>query len=230
MECSDTERGTVTRLWYKYRVAFVMVALIGLTLAAPLADNRRHVGGVLGFVALCILLAGISAIGSTRIIRWAVFPTAVVWALARALEALTGWQHEVELSHLAGLVLSCSITWAIFDHFSSARQLRNPIAEAFICYLVIATAFSQLYWILSQLLDRPFNQPMPHVQNSVFLYFSLVTISGVGYGGIIPINPYLRIVAGLETVTGIFFVAVVVARLVSSYRTAPTSDYPSGDG
>jgi len=230
MDSSDAETGAFSRLWSEYRVQLITWFLIGLTLAAPLADNRRHVGGALGFVALCILLAGISAIGNTRIIRWVVFPTAGVWVIARALEALTGWQHEVELSHLAGLVLSCSIIWAIFDHFSSAQQLRNPVAEAFICYLVIATAFSQLYWILSQLLDHPFNQPMPHVQNSVFLYFSLVTISGVGYGGIIPINPYLRIVAGLETITGVFFVAVVVARLVSSYRPAPRSDHPSGNG
>lgn len=224
MESSDTERKAASRLWHKYRVQLLMLALIGLTLAAPLADNRRHVGGVLGFVALCMLLAGIRAIGNTRIIRWVVFPTAAVWVIARALEALVGGQHDVQLSHLAGLALSCSIIWAIFDHFSSASELHSAIAEAFICYLVIATAFSQLYWILNQLLDRPFNQPMPHVQNSVFLYFSLVTISGVGYGGIVPINPYVRIVAALETVTGIFFVAVVVARLVSYYRPAPRSD------
>ena len=229
MECSETERGAVSRLCYKYRIQLITWALIGLTLAAPLADNHRHAGGVLALVALCLLLASISAIGNTRIIRRTVFPIAAVWAAARALEVFSKWQRDVQLSHLAGLALSCSIVWAIFDHFSSAQQLRNPIAEAFICYLVIATAFSQLYWILSQLLDHPFNQPMPHVQNSVFLYFSLVTISGVGYGGIIPINPYLRIVAGLETITGIFFVAVVVARLVSSYRPAGRSDYPPGN-
>jgi hypothetical protein len=229
MECADTERGAAGRLWYKYRIRMITWALIGLTLAAPVADNHRHAGGILGLVALCILLAGINAVGNRRIIRRAVFPIAAVWAVARALEVFGKWQHDVQLSHVAGLALSCSIVWAIFDHFRSAPQLRNPIAEAFICYLVIATAFSQLYWILGQLLDHPFNQPMPHVQNSVFLYFSLVTISGVGYGGIIPINPYLRIVAGLETITGIFFVAVVVARLVSSYRPTGRSD-PPGNG
>jgi len=37
-------------------------------------------------------------------------------------------------------------------------------------------------------------------------------------GGIAPLNPYVRIVAALESMSGILFVAVVVARLVSSYR------------
>ena len=36
----------------------------------------------------------------------------------------------------------------------------------------------------------------------------------------LPINPYVRIIASLETMTGIFFVAVVVARLVASYQPA----------
>jgi hypothetical protein len=53
-----------------------------------------------------------------------------------------------------------------------------------------------------------------------------MTISGVGYGGILPINPYLRLIAALETMLGIFFVAVVVARLVSSYRPEPRSKRP----
>jgi hypothetical protein len=35
----------------------------------------------------------------------------------------------------------------------------------------------------------------------------------------LPINPYLRIIASLETMTGIFFVAVVVARLTLSAGT-----------
>lgn len=46
----------------------------------------------------------------------------------------------------------------------------------------------------------------------------MITLSSVGCGGILPINPYLRMVAALESVVGIFYVAVVVARIVSSYR------------
>jgi hypothetical protein len=46
----------------------------------------------------------------------------------------------------------------------------------------------------------------------------MVTLTGVGYGGIVPANPYVRMVAALESMCGISFVAVVVARLVSSYN------------
>ena len=70
---------------------------------------------------------------------------------------------------------------------------------------------------------KPFNQFIPSFEISTFLYFSLVTLTSVGYGGIAPVNPYVRMVAAFEGVTGIFYIAVVVARLVSSYRSAERS-------
>lgn len=45
----------------------------------------------------------------------------------------------------------------------------------------------------------------------------MVTLSGLGYGSIFPLNPYVRLVASFENI-GIFYLAVVVSRLVSSYH------------
>jgi hypothetical protein len=49
----------------------------------------------------------------------------------------------------------------------------------------------------------------------------MITLTSVGYGRIVPVNPYVRLVAAFESMIGIFFVAVVVARLVSSYYHRP---------
>jgi hypothetical protein len=92
------------------------------------------------------------------------------------------------------------------------------IAEAFISYLIIAISFSQLYWILNGLVVNSFNQRVTAAQSAEFLYFSMITLTSMGYGGIVPVNPFVRIVAALESMTGIFYVAIVVARLVSAYR------------
>ena len=51
-----------------------------------------------------------------------------------------------------------------------------------------------------------------------FLYFSLTTLTTLGYGDITPINPFARIWATLEAVVGTLYVAILVARLVSLYR------------
>lgn len=90
-------------------------------------------------------------------------------------------------------------------------------------YLIMGTAFAQLYWIMNQVVEKPFNQVIPSYEVSTLLYFSLITLTSVGYGGILPINPYVRMVAAFESVAGIFYIAVVVAWLVSSYRRGERS-------
>ncbi|HUO26783.1 MAG TPA: potassium channel family protein [Candidatus Aquilonibacter sp.] len=211
-----------SRFFSRYRIEILMGALIVEMLASPLADTHPRAGALLGFTVLLMLLAGLRYMANRAIVRQLGLPIAAIWMITRILEAF-GNRREfyANLSPIVGLVLSCSILWAIFDHFrSESRNSRKPIVEAFISYLVIATAFSQLYWILNRFVDHAFNQTIRPTESGTFLYFSIVTLTSVGYGGIAPINPYVRMVAAFESVCGIFFIAVVVARLVSSY--APT--------
>jgi Ion channel len=213
----------------RHRIVIVMWALVVEMLASPLADAHPRVGVLLGFAVLFMVLTGIGYIANRAIVLRTVVPVALVWMITRIIEAFAGpGKPYASLSPLVGLTLSCSILWAIFDHFQS--QLRSPryaIAEAFISYLVIATAFSQLYCVLNHFVDHAFNQTIPSTQGGTFLYFSMVTLTSVGYGGIVPLNPYVRIIAALESMSGIFFVAVVVARLVSSYSPERTRQRPS---
>jgi hypothetical protein len=204
----------------RHRVQTLMAALIAEMLASPIADSHPRAGAVLGLTVLAMVLASISQMANVGIVRRIVIPIAALWMLARIIEAF-GDRHEIyaNLSPVMGLLFSCSILWAIFNHFRyEFHNPRNAISEAFISYLVIASAFGQLYWILNRFIDHAFNQVIPYTQNGTFLYFSMVTLTSVGYGGIAPLNPYVRMVAAFESMSGIFFIAVVVARLVSSYR------------
>ena len=51
-----------------------------------------------------------------------------------------------------------------------------------------------------------------------FLCFSLTTITTLGYGDITPVRPTAGIWSTLEAATGVFFMAILVARLVSLYQ------------
>jgi hypothetical protein len=206
----------------KYRSELLMCALIAQILASPLADKSPYFGGALALCLLVFLAVGVSYMANKRIVRLVVIPFAAIWLIARALEAFGDSRHlYAHLAPVAGLGLSCAILWAIFDRFGSVpRVTSSVISEAFISYLVVAIAFSQVYWILNRTLDNPFNQIIPPSQSSTLLYFSMITLSSVGYGGIVPVNPYVRFTAALESMIGIFYIAVVVARLVSSYRPA----------
>ncbi len=49
------------------------------------------------------------------------------------------------------------------------------------------------------------------------LYFSFITLSTVGYGDIVPASEVARMLAMVEAMFGMFYMAMLVARLVSLY-------------
>ncbi len=205
-----------------HRSGLVAVALVAEMLISPVADYHPHAGAVLaGFIWLVVVLAA-SLMVSKRLVQFIVTPLAVVWVIARLLEAFGDpMQMYTRLAPAAGLALSCAILGCIAQRARSVpRDPETAIAESFIAYLIIAIGFAQVYWVLDQIVAQPFNQVIPAFQMSTLLYFSMVTMSSVGYGYIAPLNPYVRMVAAFESVIGLFYIAVVVARLVSSYRTA----------
>jgi hypothetical protein len=52
------------------------------------------------------------------------------------------------------------------------------------------------------------------------VYFSFITLSTVGYGDIAPVSGVLRMLTMIEAITGTFYMAVLIARLVAVYSTS----------
>jgi hypothetical protein len=197
----------------------LMGLLIAETLASPVADRYPHIGAAMALIIVLGVLLGARLSANKKIVIRVVLPLSGLWILARLAEGLSDGEHIYNLvSHCVGLTLSCAILWALFDRLHTSQVTSSVIAEAFISYLIIAIAFSQLYWILNELVVNSFNQKVTATQGAEFLYFSMITLTSVGYGGIVPVNPFVRLIAALESMTGIFYVAIVVARLVSAYR------------
>ena len=49
------------------------------------------------------------------------------------------------------------------------------------------------------------------------MYFSFVTLSTLGYGDVLPVHEVSQNWAAMEAMIGQFFIATVIARLVSVY-------------
>lgn len=97
----------------------------------------------------------------------------------------------------------------------------QTIALAIIAYLFIAVIWFYLYLIVWHLNPQAFHiaeiaeykfQPW-----NLAMYFSLVTITTVGYGGIIPLERWMMVIATFEAILGAFYLTVIVARLVSLF-------------
>ena len=88
-----------------------------------------------------------------------------------------------------------------------------------VIYLNLAVIFAAAYGLIWELIPDAFASIAaptvnPHeVEN--MLYLSLTTLTTTGYGDFVPVDPFARSLANLESVVGPLFLAMTVARLVS---------------
>ena len=103
--------------------------------------------------------------------------------------------------------------------YAPGRITFHRLQGAIVIYLSLATIFAAAYGLIWELIPRAFANiavPMGDPQEvAIMLYFSLTTLTTTGYGDIVPIDPFARSLANLESVVGPFFLAITVARLVS---------------
>jgi hypothetical protein len=107
--------------------------------------------------------------------------------------------------------------------FSAATLKFDSILGAVCGYLFLGLGWAVLYSMIEGLRPGSFEispklvaggelaRPLPHV----LTYFSFVTLTTVGYGDISPVSPATRTLAWMEAITGQFYLAVIVAGLVS---------------
>ena len=85
---------------------------------------------------------------------------------------------------------------------------------------MLGLAWASSYELIVELWPGEFDELSkdPVERWNQLVYFSLATLTTFGYGDISPINPLARLWSTLEAVTGVLYVAILVARLVAIYR------------
>ena len=124
------------------------------------------------------------------------------------------------------------IRWGILTAFFALTavglfwHLRNSlsVAEAELytainIYFLLGLLWATLYLALDSFFPGSIKMAISAADHQTeLLYFSLITLSTVGYGDIVPISGMARILTALEGVTGVLYIATTVALLVGRFR------------
>jgi hypothetical protein len=97
-------------------------------------------------------------------------------------------------------------------------------------YLMLGLVWTVAYWLVDQLTPGgafSFNTSAGTRSMNGFtgFYFSFITLSTVGYGDITPVSRIARWLAAMEAMTGLLYVAVLIARLVSLYSAPGSAEH-----
>jgi voltage-gated potassium channel Kch len=100
----------------------------------------------------------------------------------------------------------------------------HRIEGAIVVYLLTALIFALLYHIIFLLYGQSAFNGLINSERSEFMYFSLTTLTTVGYGDITPVNQIARSLANLEALNGQLYPAILIARLVSMEFTTSKNE------
>jgi hypothetical protein len=198
-------------------IALIALLMIG-AISRSIPDNMTlH---VLEFSTVGLLLLSLMSLNTERkLIKWFV----LIIGLMLSMTIVQGYTETVytEYTFLALLLVFMLLAaWLVGSQVLLTGSVDlNKIVGSVALYLIIGMIFSIFYVILLEF--------SPHALNGIestnwydnmptTTYFSFVTLATLGYGEIHPATPVAQVIAIIEAITGLFYMAVIVAGLIGA--------------
>lgn len=202
-------------------------ALLFFLMSYPLITHRAFGSLLLDVIFSVMLVASAYAVSNQRKV--------LIVAIILALPAFGFWwavrATDAPATIFAGLALS-----VVFFLFIIFVLLRNIVRSEYVSvgtifgvmsvYLLIGVAWSFVYAMVELatpgafdfgVLAAQLDSSATHGELRFLGYYSLVTLSTLGYGDITPVSPLARSLSALEAVAGQLYIAVLIAFMVGTH-------------
>lgn len=206
----------------KGRAVYLLIVIVLLNMIYPITSGNNPAA----LIVYQVLYAGLFLMGifitsdSRAHIAWSV-GIAVIWLIAAVLYALDPANFwKIQLTYAILLIFHITIIWVLMRYIFTARSVTaDVIYAACAVYFLLSFFFVPIYGMLETTIPGSFvdNTLGAPVQWQQLVYYSLITLSTAGYGDVLPVNSWARMLAGIEVTIGVLYVAILVARLVSLY-------------
>jgi len=210
------------------RYAILLAALVWVALIESFS-HRRLLGPVLSDLVITTTMLLVFLIVFDRWVN------RLVAFIALATAVVASWSHYLLPSsaelwlrliyHSAALLLTGFAALMMLRNIFRQRVVRTDDVLGAVCgYLIAAGAWSNLFMLIEIFLPGSFSvgpgfgagMDTWHGRIAVLSYVSLGSLTSVGSGAVVPVQPPATILTPLEAVFGQFYIAVVVAQLVSA--------------
>ena len=215
-----------TKAFYKDRFLFLIIFMVALIVLGPFMQGFIGLRLFMEVFFSIIFIATIYAVSQKRL-------HIIIAAILLIPALLAVWtpdipRHNILLTigYLCGLIVLAFAIISILKYlFAEETVTRQTISAAVAVYLLIALMWTFIYRLIENLYPGSFAVAHDnlHTAENIYLYFSLVTITTLGYGDITPIGSQAIALSVLEAITGQIYLVVVVAWFVGLYVSRKSS-------
>lgn len=208
---------SLTQACFKDRFLFLLISILCLLVIAPIFKGFVGIRILMDIFFTSILISAVYAVSRKKYILL----TAALLALPMLVSI---WiSHFVDMPFLVfvgdcfGIVFIAFLVVVILSFIFSEHEVTiNVIYASIVIYLLIAIMWAFIYLVLENIQPGSFaiGEGQIAVGRRLYIYYSFVTITTLGYGDITPTTDLANSFSFLEAVTGQLYIAILIARLV----------------
>jgi hypothetical protein len=176
---------------------------------------------IVNLVYTALLFTGLAAVASRGVALGVVGFLVALAVVLRWLAPIPGLPGTSAAAAASGLVVFATFTLLVlFRTLSPGPITRRRIEGAVAAYLLIAMSFASAFLLVEQMQPGSLDlgELEQEARDQVVGYFSLVTLTTVGYGDVTPVTPLTRRLAALEGLIGQLYPAIIIGWMVGSMR------------
>jgi tryptophan-rich sensory protein len=200
------------------RLLYLLISLVLFLVAVPSLQ-----GGLLGYSLLIIfytavVLSGVYAVDYSKRGLMVAVSLALLVTIATWSAPFVASQPFTTATLVFIILFLLFVARTIVAHLLRSKTITgNELCGAMSVYIILGIVWAVLYILVEQVAPSSFEMKSGTLDNGTFMYFSFSTLTTMGYGDIIPVNRFVRVATILEAMTGVLYVAILIARLVSVY-------------
>jgi len=217
------------KLIRKNHFFWLTAALVGMLLTGAFTTEfpESFSFSILEYSSIILILLSLIGLREDRSWRIGLLILIGVMVLATITREVTDYQNFKFVYMFLLLTFFVSAAWLVGNRVLLTGQVDlNIITGSVALYLILGFIWAILYTVLIQFFPEAISgtEPENWINTlSPMTYFSFVTLTTLGYGDISPVNSIAKVLVILEAVTGMFYIAIIVASLIGAARDKKSS-------
>ena len=230
-EAKASDRGVLAGRTFGFKsgrfpVAYYLASLVLTIVATPFIEELRSGTLIEAILLTIVFLSAVFAVGG----RGKKLALALLLAAPALFARWVSYSRaddlvSTEVFRGTGMLFFGFVVLQLLLFIIRAPRVDSEVLCAGITiYLMLGLFWSLAYSLIDWLAPDSFVfNAVPASSRSMqgfqALYFSFITLSTIGYGDIVPVSKLARLLAIVEAVTGMFYLSLLIARLVTLYSS-----------